>query len=341
MLALIAIVHASTTYQTTSSLTYTGTAINYWYFNTGGTIPVGSTVTATFNLQTNYDLTAPGVGGDNRIYIICKNSGGGELQVESMGSGFQQNQAIDVSACFAGYDPSSNGAGNAYLCTSESWTEPNCKGWSTYGNQGTVFNSISLTVTPPVSTPTATTSAATSLNATGATLNGTVNDNGAITSVTFDYGTDNSYGTNVAASTGGTVSAGTGSTSVAKTLSSLSCNTTYHFRVKGVNRMGTTNGSDATFTTSACAPTVTAISPTSDTTAGGLEVALTGTNLTGATGVTFGGTAATNVVVVSATSITATTPAHAAGAVNVVVTTAGGSGTLTNGFTYVAAPTVT
>ena len=49
---------------------------------------------------------------------------------------------------------------------------------------------------------------------------------------------------------------------------------------------------------------------------------------------TFGGTAATNVTVVSSTSITATTPAHAAGAVNVVVTDSGGSGTLTNGFTY-------
>ena len=34
----------------------------------------------------------------------------------------------------------------------------------------------------------------------------------------------------------------------------------------------------------------------------------------------LGGTAATNVNVVSSTSITATTPAHAAGAVNVVVT---------------------
>src|SRR5205823_5908322 len=62
--------------------------------------------------------------------------------------------------------------------------------------------------------------------------------------------------------------------------------------------------------------------------------------LSGAT-VTVGGVAATNVIVVGATSITATTPAHAAGAVNIVVTTPGGSGTLTNGFTYLATPTVT
>ena len=46
------------------------------------------------------------------------------------------------------------------------------------------------------------------------------------------------------------------------------------------------------------------------------------------------GTAATNVVVVSSTTITATTPAGAAGAVTVTVTVNGQSGSLTNGFTY-------
>jgi hypothetical protein len=50
--------------------------------------------------------------------------------------------------------------------------------------------------------------------------------------------------------------------------------------------------------------------------------------------VTFGGTAATNVVVVNSTSITARTAAHAAGAVTVTVTVSGQSGSLSNGFTY-------
>src|SRR5581483_346750 len=40
------------------------------------------------------------------------------------------------------------------------------------------------------------------------------------------------------------------------------------------------------------------------------------------------------------TSITATTPAHAAGAVDVAVTTPGGTGTGTSAYTYVAVPTV-
>lgn len=50
--------------------------------------------------------------------------------------------------------------------------------------------------------------------------------------------------------------------------------------------------------------------------------------------VTFGGTPATDVVVISDTEITATTPAGAVGPVDVVVTTGGGSGTLPDGYTY-------
>ena len=45
--------------------------------------------------------------------------------------------------------------------------------------------------------------------------------------------------------------------------------------------------------------------------------------------------------VVNSTTITATTPAGSAGAVTVAVTVSGQSGSLANGFTYVAAPTVT
>ena len=90
-------------------------------------------------------------------------------------------------------------------------------------------------------------------------------------------------------------------------------------------------------------PHVTSLSPTSGSTAGGTAVTITGTDFTSGATVTFGGTPATNVQVTSSTSITATTPAHAAGAVSVVVTNPDGqSGTLANGFTYaVPNPTVT
>ena len=89
-------------------------------------------------------------------------------------------------------------------------------------------------------------------------------------------------------------------------------------------------------------PTVTAVSPSSGTTAGGTAVTITGANFAVGATVTFGSTSATNVVVVSGTQITATTPAGNAGAVTVTVSNPGGqSGALAGAFTYVAPPTVT
>jgi hypothetical protein len=67
-------------------------------------------------------------------------------------------------------------------------------------------------------------------------------------------------------------------------------------------------------------------------------VNITGTNFTGATAVSFGGTAATTFTVVSATRINATVGAGASGTVS--VTTASGTGTLA-GFTYLPPPTIT
>jgi uncharacterized protein YhjY with autotransporter beta-barrel domain len=89
------------------------------------------------------------------------------------------------------------------------------------------------------------------------------------------------------------------------------------------------------------APTLTVASPSNGPAVGGTSVTLTGTNLSGATSVTFGGTAATSFTVNSAASITVTTPAHAAGAADIVVTTPNGAATLSGGYTYLAAPTLT
>lgn len=88
------------------------------------------------------------------------------------------------------------------------------------------------------------------------------------------------------------------------------------------------------------APTLSGLSPDTGSTGGGASVTLTGTNLTGATSVTFGGAAAT-FSVQSATTIVATSPAHTAGAVTVTVTTPGGSATLPWSFSYIAGPTLT
>ncbi|MBI5295731.1 MAG: IPT/TIG domain-containing protein [Chloroflexi bacterium] len=99
---------------------------------------------------------------------------------------------------------------------------------------------------------------------------------------------------------------------------------------------GDTNCID--FSAGSTAPTITNIAPNAGPVAGGTTVIITGTNLTGGT-VTFGGLPAT-CTVDSATQITCTTPAHAAGPVDVVVTTPGGPATSAGGFTYVDPPTI-
>jgi hypothetical protein len=111
-----------------------------------------------------------------------------------------------------------------------------------------------LTVKTGPCTPTSTTGTANAITRTGATLDGLVSDNGALTTVNFEYGLDPAYGS---AAAGGTVAAGAGSTAVAAAITGLSCNTVYHFRVTAQNVSGITNGNDATFSTSACIPTVT------------------------------------------------------------------------------------
>ena len=68
-------------------------------------------------------------------------------------------------------------------------------------------------------------------------------------------------------------------------------------------------------------PVISAISPTNGPAAGGTSVTITGSGLTGTTAVSFGGTPAASFIVNSDTSITAVSPAHAAGSVFVNVTT--------------------
>jgi IPT/TIG domain/Subtilase family len=88
-------------------------------------------------------------------------------------------------------------------------------------------------------------------------------------------------------------------------------------------------------------PTVTKIEPNAGPTTGATKVTITGTNLTGATGVKFGSVPAKSFTVGSATSITAESPVGS-GTVAVTVTTAGGKSatSIADRFTYVAAPTV-
>lgn len=97
---------------------------------------------------------------------------------------------------------------------------------------------------------------------------------------------------------------------------------------------GTNNGLTYTYVD---APTILSVSPTSGPTSGGTAVTITGTALTDTDQVTFDGTPAP-FTVLSATSVSAVTPPGTAGAVDVAVSSEGGTATAVGAYTYVAGP---
>lgn len=89
-------------------------------------------------------------------------------------------------------------------------------------------------------------------------------------------------------------------------------------------------------------PVVAGVSPPNGTVAGGTPVTISGTGFPAQVTVKLGGASATSVVVVNANTITAVTPAHAAGPVDVAVRNTQNNYQeflLAGGFTYVSTPT--
>jgi hypothetical protein len=120
-------------------------------------------------------------------------------------------------------------------------------------------------------------------------------------------------------------------------LPNLNAQFIYSLAMTGSHRLiaGTGDGLYLLNLSAAPAPTVSSVNPATGNVAGGTSVTITGTNFQSGATVTFGVVAATNVAFVNSATITATTPAHAAGAVDVVVHNPDGqTGTKTSGFTY-------
>lgn len=105
----------------------------------------------------------------------------------------------------------------------------------------------------------------------------------------------------------------------------------------GVERVGPQSGS--VYTTSVIdswfkSADVQNVSPATGGTAGGDVVTITGDDLDGVTAVSFGGTPGTSLNVVDHKQLTVTTPAGAAGAVDITLADDNGTTTVTDGFTY-------
>jgi len=98
--------------------------------------------------------------------------------------------------------------------------------------------------------PSATTNAATSVKATEATLQASVNPNGAETKYQFEYGTTTSYGSK-APTTAKAIGNSSTAVEASQAITGLTPGTTYHYRVAATNAAGTSRGEDRTFTTAA------------------------------------------------------------------------------------------
>jgi hypothetical protein len=203
----------------------------------------GGTVlgTATFDGQT-WTVNRYGGAGAEIIFVL-------DSDPNTPNSCAQQTSgAIDIKAGFNWL------ISNGYL-PSATFTQMNT-GWEITSAANETFTmssySINATVGSGQQAPAVTTNAATSVASSGATLNGSVNPEGAATTYQFDYGTTTSYGSSVPSPAG---SAGSGTTAVNEnaSLTGLSPSTTYHYRIEATNSAGTTYGADQQFTTSAAA----------------------------------------------------------------------------------------
>jgi PKD repeat protein len=117
---------------------------------------------------------------------------------------------------------------------------------------GTTYGS-DITFSTPDTLPAVFTRYATNVGPTTATVNGIVYPMGSTTTITFNYGLTPSYGTTVSA-TPATISGDSLTTLAHAVLTGLLPNTTYHYRITGVNSSGTSHGLDSIFTTTSNMP---------------------------------------------------------------------------------------
>lgn len=130
-----------------------------------------------------------------------------------------------------------------------------------YAYSASAIGCPSLTITPVINgvfgtarastctaAPSVTTESATGTSSTSTTLNGKVISNGVtVTAISFKYGTASGvYGTTVAA-TPNTLAANATLTAVSRTISGLTCGTTYFYRATAANASGTTDGPEQSF----------------------------------------------------------------------------------------------
>ena len=127
---------------------------------------------------------------------------------------------------------------------------------------------LSFTTSAAPSAPVVVTQAASAITDTTATLNSTVNPEGASTSATFTYGTDPTLMSGTVTTTPQDAGSGSSPVPINAAITGLTMGTTYYFRISATNTHGTTDGTVLALVTGSVAPsaTTTAATEITDTT---------------------------------------------------------------------------
>ena len=137
-----------------------------------------------------------------------------------------------------------DGSAGAMWVVGETFTDtPNKISVTVLSATATGFQ-VSISLNAASASPTVTTGKATNVAMGSATLNGTVNPNGASTTYYFEWGLTSSYGNTTSAQSAGS---GTSNVAVSADLTGLTPETAYHYRLVATNSVGTSYGVHRTF----------------------------------------------------------------------------------------------